>query len=123
MHPFKRSARVASLLQREIAGFLERDLSDPRLKKITITRVQLTDDLKLARVYFSLIGTAPEKEQAMAGLTKAKGMIKRLMGERIYLRFVPELEFHFDQGLEYSQKIDDILKKIHNQDESDSEDK
>ena len=122
MHPYKRSERVASLLQREIAGFLERDLKDPRLKKITITKVQLTDDLKLARIYYSLIGTEQEKLESEKVLNRAKGMIKRLIGERIYLRFVPELEFRFDQNLEYSQKIEDLIKKIHEQKEPNSED-
>lgn len=119
MHPYKRAVRVASLLHRELAGFLERELSDPRLKKITITRVQLTDDLKLARVYFSLIGTEEEKEQAHQGLLSAKGMLKKLIGENVYLRFIPELEFIFDQSLEYAQRVDDLLKKIHEQNESD----
>jgi len=108
-------------LQKELAGFLERDLHDPRLKKITITRVQMTDDLKLARIYFSIIGTDQEKADCQEGLSCAKGMIKKLIGERIYLRFVPDLEFRFDQGLEHSQRIEDLIKKIHEQNEPESE--
>ncbi len=121
-HPYRRADRVANLIQAEIAQMLERELRDPRLKKVTITRVSLTDDLKLARVYFSLIGTKEEKEQARQGFYRAKGLIKRMIGERIYLKFVPEIEFFFDQSLEYSQKIEELIHKIHEKDESDSED-
>ena len=121
MLPYKRADRVASLLQREIAGFLEFELRDPRLKKITITKVMLTDDLKLARIFFSLIGTESERKQAQEGFSRAKGLIKKMIAQRTSLRFIPELEFHFDSGLEYSQRVDDLIKKIHEQEKPDQE--
>ncbi len=122
MHPYKRSERVSSLLQREIAGFLERNLSDPRLKKVTITKLEMTDDLKLARVFFSVMGADAEQAECLQGLNHAKGMIKKLIGERVYLRSVPDLEFKYDPGLEYSQRVEDLLKKIHEKDEPESQD-
>ena len=121
-HSYRRADRVANLIQAEIAQMLERELRDPRLKKVTITRVSLTDDLKLARVYFSLIGTKEEQKQAEEGFLRAKGLIKKLIGERVYLKFVPEIEFFFDQSLEYAQRIEELIHKIHEEDESDSED-
>jgi len=120
-HSYKRADRVASLIQAEIAQMLERELRDPRLRKVTITRVVLTDDLKLARVYYSLIGTSEEKEQAKQGFARAKGLIKRLTGERVYLKFVPDIEFFFDQSLEYAQRIEELIRKIHQENESDEE--
>jgi len=124
MHPYRRADRVAPLIQEEIARMLERgELHDPRLKKITITKIAVTDDLKLAKVYFSLIGTENEVEKAKEGLFSAKGIIKRSIGQNIYLRYVPELEFHYDKGLEYSQRVDDLIKRIHEQDEHNPENK
>jgi ribosome-binding factor A len=124
MHPYRRADRVAPLIQGEIARMLERgELHDPRLKKITITRVAMTDDLKLAKVYFSLIGVAAEVEEAKKGLASAKGLIKKSIGRNVYLRYVPEVEFHHDKGLEYSQRVDDLIKKIHEQDEHNPENK
>ena len=122
MLPYKRADRVASMLQKEIAVFLERELRDPRLKKITVTKVALSDDLKLARIYYSLIGTDEERKAAGEGLQRAKGMIKKLIAGNTYLRFTPDLEFHYDQGLEYSQRVDDLIKKIHEQNGPDTED-
>jgi ribosome-binding factor A len=122
MLPYKRADRVASLLQKEIAGFLERELRDPRLKKITVTKVALSDDLKLARIYYSLVGTDRERAEAGEGLQRAKGMLKKLIAQNTYLRSTPDLEFYYDQGLEYSQRVDDLIKKIHEQNGPDTED-
>lgn len=123
MHPYRRADRVGPLIQQEIARMLERgDIHDPRLKKITITKIVMTDDLKLAKIYFSLIGTDKEVNEAEKGLLSAKGMIRKLIAENVYLRYVPDLEFHHDKGLEHSQRVDDLLKRIHEQDERDPED-
>jgi len=117
MHPYRRADRLGPLIRQEIAQMLERGrIHDPRLKKITITKIDMTEDLKLARVFFSLIGKEEDIKNALQGLISAKGMIKKLIGEKIYLRYVPDLEFHYDKGLEYSQRVDDLIKRIHGQD-------
>jgi len=113
MHPYRRADRVGPLIQREIARMLERgEIHDPRLQKITITKVSVTDDLKISRVFFSLIGTGDEIKQAMEGLKSAKGLIRKAIADNIYLRHTPDLEFFHDHGLEYSQRVDDLIKKI-----------
>jgi ribosome-binding factor A len=117
MHPYRRADRVGPLIQQELARLLEKgELHDPRLKKITITKIEMTDDLKLAKIFFSLIGDEKEVAIAQKGLASAKGMIRKLIAENVYLRYVPDLEFHHDKGLEYSQRVDDLLKRIHEQD-------
>jgi len=123
MLPYKRADRVANLLQQEIARLLEKGLSDPRLKKVTITRILMSDDLKQARVYFSLIGAKEEQAQAEEGFRSAKGFIKKMIGERVYLKYIPELEFFIDHSLEHSQRVENLIKKIHEQNEPEPEDK
>jgi ribosome-binding factor A len=123
MHPYRRADRVGPLIMQELAQALERGtIHDPRLKKITVTNVVMTDDLKLGKIYFSLIGGEPEIKKALEGLNSAKGVIKKLIADNIYLRYVPDLEFHYDKGLEYSQRVDDLIKRIHDKDERNPED-
>jgi ribosome-binding factor A len=124
MHPYRRADRVAPLIQAEIARMLERgELHDPRVKKITITKVEVTDDIKLAKVFFSLIGNEEEIKSAKDGLKSAKGIIKRSIAQNVYLRYMPDLEFYHDRSLEYSQRVDDLLKRIHEKDGDNSPNK
>ena len=90
---------------------------------ITITKVEVTDDIKLAKVFFSLIGNEEEVKSAKDGLKSAKGIIKRSIAQNVYLRYMPDLEFYHDRSLEYSQRVDDLLKRIHEKDGDNSPNK
>ncbi len=107
-----RPERVQEALRQEISRIVHNELKDPRLGFITITKVELTKDLRYAKVYFSVLGEMKDKTLALKGLNSAKGFIKGLIADRIKLRFVPEVAFRIDESLEYTKGIYDILDKI-----------
>ena len=89
----KRSEKVADLVQKEVSQMLVRSIKDPRIGFVTITRVSVSDDCRLAKVYFSVVGTVAEKERSMKGLDSAKGYVRRELGRRITLKHIPEILF------------------------------
>jgi ribosome-binding factor A len=113
---FKRADRVGDLIQREISQMLIRGVKDPRISRLTITRVALSDDLRLAKVYFSVLGGEEDRERNLQGLNSAKGFIKREVGKRIHLRYVPDIIFKFDPSLEYADHINRLIKQLQRDD-------
>lgn len=110
---FKRSDRVADLIKEEIASLvLHGAIKDPRIGFVTITRVDMTPDLKEARVFFSQIGSDEDKEKSANGLNNASGYIRRHLAKRLDLRHIPAVTFLFDESLEYSDRIEKILKNM-----------
>ena len=112
---YKRSDRVADLLHKEIAELVFRRVKDPRVANITISGVKVSGDLKHARVFFCVMGSADEdsKNNAASGLEKAKGFIRFELGRRLSLRYIPQLEFEYDTSFEYGDKIERLLKELH----------
>ena len=113
----RRSQRVASQIKSEISWLIEHRLRDPEKGFITVTRVRLSPDLKIASIYYSVLGDDKQREGSKEALKRAKSFLKRELGDRINLRVVPELRFFYDDSLDYSEKISDLLNKI-NKDES-----
>jgi ribosome-binding factor A len=109
---FKRADRVADLLQREIAEVLYRSVKDPRLAGITISGVEVSSDLRHARVFYYARGGEADKKKVAEALAKAKSFIRRELGKRLHLRYLPDLHFFYDSSFDYSDKIDELLKKI-----------
>ena len=112
MTAYSRADRVGGLIQQILSEMLQRDISDPRLHMVTITRVSLTKDLRLARVYFAAAGGKPSAEDAARGFQSAAGFIKRRLGPQLGLRYMPELEFYYDESFDYGARIDQLLKSI-----------
>ncbi len=113
---YKRSDRVADVLQKEIADIVFRRVKDPRVANITVTGIDVTPDLKQARVFFCVMtGAADEKtkEEVSSGLDNAKGFIRQELGKRLRMRYVPQLDFHYDTSFEYGDKIERLLKDLH----------
>jgi ribosome-binding factor A len=110
--PTRRQRRVAELVHRELSLLLLNETRDPRVAGVTITDVDVTPDLMLARIYFSVLGGAEEEKEAQAGLQSASGFLRSQLAGRIYLRFVPELSFHLDTSAAYARRIEDILDQI-----------
>ena len=104
--------RVSAALKREIGVIIHEELNDPRRGFITITRVELTQDLRYAKVFFSVLGKEEERQKSTEALDSALGFIRRLIAQRIKLRFVPEISFHEDRSAEYSIQIQEALDKI-----------
>jgi ribosome-binding factor A len=111
----KRSVRVAERVREEIARALARDLSDPRLEHVVVTRVEVPDDLSLSRIFVRLATGSddePARARLLAGLNAAKGLLRKQVGKSVGLRRAPELRFQYDEGQDASQRIDRILHEI-----------
>ena len=110
---YPRSARVAERIQAEVASMLLREVKDPRVRNVVITKVEMTPDLRTARVYFSRFGedkgSEAEIEEGREGLERAKGFLKRMVASRLQLKRAPNLEFRVDIGLSYADHIDHLL--------------
>src|SRR5512136_2445375 len=109
----KRSEKVADLIQKEISEMLLKSLKDPRIGFVTITRVAVSEDCRLAKVYFSVMGSFTERENSEKGLASAKGYIRKELGRRIRLRYTPEIVFQFDPSIEYAIHMEEVIRDIH----------
>jgi len=107
-----RPERVQEALRQEISKIALEEIKDPRIGFLTITKVELTKDLRYAKVYFSVLGGAKEKALALKGLNSAKGYIKGVVADRIKLRLVPDLSFRIDESIEHTKDIYDMFEKI-----------
>lgn len=96
----------------EISEILLRELKDPRIGFITITKVAVSDDLRIAKIYYSVFGGEREKEESYKGLESAKGYIKRELGRRMRLKYMPDITFMFDDSLEYGEHIEELLRDV-----------
>lgn len=104
-----RKDRVASVLAREISLILEHELKDPRVDFLTVTGVDVSPDLKQARIYFTSLG---DKAADLKILQHARGYIRSLLAHRVRLRAIPEIEFMIDNSYEEGTKIDALFRKI-----------
>jgi ribosome-binding factor A len=113
MHPYKRSERLGELILAEISDLIRREIKDPRIGFVTFTRVEMSEDLRHAKVFVSSIGAEPEKARALQGLSSATGYIRRQLGRALHLRYTPEISFLLDDSLEHGAKIAQILRQLH----------
>lgn len=108
----RRQDRVAQALKEEISNIIHDELKDPRLGFVTITGVQLSPDLRCAKIFFSVLGEELDYKKTKAALDSALGFIRRLIAQRIKLRFTPEITFRQDRSCEYSIRIQEVLNQI-----------
>lgn len=107
-----RPTRVGELLQAEIADLLLRQLKDPRLSMATISRVDVTPDLREARVYVSRVGSESEQKETMEGFGRAVGFIRGQLGKRLKLRYTPSLTFLLDTAIADGVRISRLLHDL-----------
>jgi len=110
--PFKRSDRVAGLIQEELSRLLLRAVKDPRLHEVSITAVRLSADLRHARVFFTRAGRPGDLEQILAGLRSATGFLRGHLGKALRLRYAPELTFESDDSVERSLHVAALLRQV-----------
>ena len=110
---FKRSTRVADQILKETADLLRRRVKDPRLEAVTVTGVEVSDDLRHASVFYCLKSEVEQRDGVAKGLAKAKGFIRGELGKRLRLRYVPDIHFKYDDSFDYGEKIDRLLKDLH----------
>lgn len=108
-----RIMRISEEVKREVSDIIQNHLKDPRITgMISITKVHVTNDLRYAKVYFSVYGSQDDVVHIKEGLKNAAGFIRKEIGQRINLRYTPEFIFEFDDSIEYGLKISKILKEI-----------
>jgi ribosome-binding factor A len=108
----KRAARVGEELLREVADVLTRKVRDPRVKAATLTGIQLSNDLKHAKIFYSFIGDGEDIKPVQAGLDSAKGFIKREIGRRVELKYIPDIVFKFDPTLRKAQDMEELFERL-----------
>ena len=119
----KRSEKVADAIRKEISEMiLLKTIKDPRIGFLTITRVSVSDDCRMARVYFSVMGTPEERDRSLEGLNSAKGYMRKELGRRMRLRYTPDIIFQFDPSIEYAFHIDEVFHRIREEGKKDDGD-
>ncbi|OGR23769.1 MAG: ribosome-binding factor A [Desulfuromonadales bacterium GWD2_54_10] len=108
----KRSEKIAETIHETVSSILCRGLNDPRIGFVTIIAVEVTDDLSLARIFFTAIGDDESKKNSEIGLNSAKGFIRKELGRVLTIRHLPEIVFKYDHSQDYGNRIDSILKEI-----------
>lgn len=104
--------RVADLIQRVLSTVLQRESRDPRLSKVTITDVEVSQDLQFADIYYTHIGDLSETEEIQRALERAAGFLRTELAQRTRLRRTPQLRFKFDDTLIRARRIDELLDQI-----------
>ena len=108
---YKRADRVNALLQRELGTIISEELRDPRIGFTTVTAVEITNDLRSAKVHVSVLGDDETIASTMKALEEAKPYLRHELGSRVELRFVPELSFVSDRSAERSARISTLLRQ------------
>ncbi len=111
MLQYKRSDRLGDLIQREISDILHRRIKDPRIGFCTIVRVDMSDDLRHAKIRVSIMGSESQQKSTLAGLKSASGFIRREVGRKIALRHTPEIVFVLDKSVEHSFRIAQLIEE------------
>lgn len=107
-----RIEKLQELIKQELGKMLLTDLKDPRIGFVTVTDVEMTGDLREAKIYVSVMGDAEQVKNSLEGLQSALGFIRREIGQRIRLRFTPEISFALDTSLDYGDHIQKLLLQV-----------
>jgi ribosome-binding factor A len=108
----RRTERLGEEIREEVAQLIVGELKDPRIGFVTVTRVEVTPDLRTARVYVGVLGTEKQRQASLTGLRQATGFLRRALGQSLRLRYTPELVFTYDEGLEASDRVAQLLAEI-----------
>lgn len=119
MKPFSRADRVSGQVQRALSDLLHKRIRDPRLKEVTISEVQMSPDLKLAKIYYTLPDGENAKDKALAGFKSAGGFVKKTLARELGLRYMPDLKYYYDDSFDYGARIDSLIRSLHKHDEAD----
>lgn len=113
-----RPDRVGDQIRQELSELLSRGaVHDPGIGFITLTRVKVSPDLQMARVYYTTLGDDAARRETARALERATGFVRRHLGDRLRLRRVPELQFQFDESVGHQDRVEQILRELHEEDE------
>ena len=108
---FKRE-RMEKILGRESSSIIFQEIKDERIKFVTITKVNLTNDLSIATVLYTVFGNENQVNSSIDALNDAKGFIKTILSKKLEVRKIPELKFKYDESFEHGNKIEEILRNL-----------
>lgn len=110
---------MGDLIKKETSQIIQQELKDPGIGFVTVTGVEVSADLKRARIYYSVLGDENSKRESASALRRASGFIQHEIGQRLQLRYTPEISFEFDGSVEYGARIEALIRKIHHEYEPD----
>ena len=113
-----RIEKVQELMKQEISQIILQELKDPRIGFVTVTKVEMTGDLREAKIFVSIMGKDEALKDTLRGLQSSLGFIRREIGRRIRLRFTPEISFALDNSLAYSSHIQELLMGLNKNDKT-----
>lgn len=114
----RRINRISEEVKKVVSDIIANELKDPRISPMTsLTNVEVTRDLRYAKIYISVMGNEDEKTDTIKGLESAKGFIRREIGNRIDLRYVPEPVFYLDDSIEHGIYMSKLIDKVNKEDE------
>lgn len=117
-----RAGRINEEVRREVSDIIQHELKDPRVNTmVSVTKVDVTKDLRYAKIYVSIFGDEESKNSTLEALKNSSGFIRREVGHRINLRYTPEMLIQLDNTIEQGMHIDQILSKIKEKDRNDNE--
>ncbi len=108
----RRTEQVAEAIKNEVSLIIQRELKDPRLGFVTITRVEASPDLRHAKIFFSVLGEDSAKKDTLQVLKHASSFLRRELSSRLTIRYVPDLHFEFDAAMEHGEKIQRLLHQL-----------
>ena len=115
----RRTERIAEAIRRISSEILQSELRDPRTDGfITITKVEVTPDLRFAKIFYSVLGNEKKKKLVAAGLKSARSFVKKKIANELKLRYATDIAFKVDERAEYRERIDMVLNKIHDEEEN-----
>jgi ribosome-binding factor A len=113
MQPSRRPQRLALQIQHEVSVMISRDMKDRRIGFVTVTGVRLSPDLRHAKIFVSIMGSKSTKTESLEILTHATGWMRHELGQRIRMKFLPDIVFQEDTSQDYGERIDRLIDKIH----------
>lgn len=111
-HPYSRSQRVAEAIKKRMGEIIVRRLKDPRVGLVSVTRVEVSADLKQARIFVSIYGDKENQEKTIEALESAKGFIRQEIGRGMKIRYLPKISFWMDSSIEDSFRLKEILDSL-----------
>lgn len=108
----RRAQKLAEVVREVVGMAILRELKDPRIRNATVTYVEVSGDLRLAKVHVSVMGTETQQQLTLCGLQSAAGFLQSKLRERVETRYIPKLSFHLDQGVKKSIAVAQILKEV-----------
>lgn len=114
----RRTNRLEEEIREEVAKIIAGELKDPRIGFVTVTGVQLTPDLRHARINVGVLGDQAAREKSLAGLRQASGFVRRELGKRLRIRHTPEVAFQYDKGLDATDRVARLLDEVAAEDQA-----